>query len=95
MARFGNMWRNERGSGVKTLALVGAVVALASVAASSALEKYARVGGSPTYASVNSRPVPLPGAGGKSPVFDGTDMSATGSINRPIVLEPCTGKEKS
>ena len=95
MSRIGNVWRNERGSSMETLAIAAVVIALASVAASSALEKYAQADGLPSLASIDSRPASLPGAGANAPVFNGIDMSATGSINRPIVLEPCTGKQKS
>ena len=96
MSRFWRLSSNERGSGFETLAIAASVLALASVAATSALERYAQVGGYPTIASVDySQSAPLPGAGGKAPVFNGIDLSATGSINRPIVLEPCTGKQKN
>ena len=95
MSRFWRLSSNERGSGFETLAIAASVLALASVAATSALERYAQVGGFPTIASVDSQSAPLLGAGGKAPVFNGIDLSATGSINRPIVLEPCTGKQKN
>ncbi len=93
--RFSDFWRDQRGSGIQTLTISAAVLALASVAASSALEQFAKAGGFPTIAFIDSRTAVLPGAGARVPVFNNIDTSTTASISRPIILDPCTGKQKN
>lgn len=93
--RISDFWRDQRGSGIQTLAISAAVIALASVAASSAMEQFARNGGFPTIAFIDSRTLAQAAANGKAPVFTNVDTSTTASINRPIILDPCTGKQKN
>jgi hypothetical protein len=95
MSILKDFWADKRGSGIQTLAISAAVIGLASVAASSALEKFAQAGGFPTIAFIDSHSFPAPGSGGKAPVFNNVDTSATASINRPVILDPCTGKQKN
>jgi hypothetical protein len=94
--RLSDFWRDQRGSGVQTLAISAAVIALASMAASSALDKFAQAGGFPTIAFIDSKGSYTLGAAGagKAPVFNNIDTTATASIGRPIILDPCTGKQK-
>lgn len=100
MLVFKDFWADRRGSGIQALAISAAVIGLASVAASSALDKFAQAGGFPTIAFIDSSSLPQygggqAGGGGKAPVFNNVDASSTASINRPIILDPCTGKQKN
>ena len=93
--RISDFWRDQRGSGIQTLAISAAVIALASVAASSAMEQFARNGGFPTIAFIDAGTLAQARSNAKTPVFNNIDSTATASINRPIILDPCTGKQKN
>lgn len=99
MQLFTDFWRDRRGAGSQALAVSAALIMVASVAASTALDKLTSGGKFGTIAFIDSRGSisigqPLQTAGGTAPVFNSIDHSATGSINRPIILDPCTGKQK-
>ena len=95
MSILKDFWHDRRGSGLQTLAISAAVIALASVAASSALDKFAQAGGFPTIAFIDSHTLTQTNGAGKAPIFNTVDSSTTASINRPIILEPCTGKQRN
>ena len=99
MVRLTDFWRDRRGAAQQTLAISAALVALASVAASSLLERMARDGSFPTIAFIDSRGSIALGpqaakVSGNGPIFNSIDHTVTGSISRPIILDPCTGKQK-
>ena len=95
MSILKDFWNEQRGSGLQTLAISAAVIALASVAASSALDKFAQAGGFPTIAFIASNTLAHSAGAGKTPVFTNVDNSSTASVDRPVAAGPCPGKQRN
>jgi hypothetical protein len=85
--------KNQRGAMIEKVAIVTGLLALASLFLGSEIEQMALNGGLPTIAFLSADQYVA--TKGKSPNFDAIDYTATGSINGRIVLDPCTGRQKS
>ncbi len=87
-----NLWRSERGGMIEKVAVVAGGLAIAGLLLGESAKNVAASGGLPTIAFlapgeyVTSRP---------KPTFTSIDYATTGSINERIILDPCTGRQKT
>jgi hypothetical protein len=89
---MGPFWNDRRGSVIEKLAVLAAAISLGALFVGRAAQDLAENGGLPTFAMLS------PGqyvANKSTSNFTSIDYAATGSINKRIVLDPCTGQEKS
>jgi len=84
---------DQGGSAIEKFALVGGLLALASLFLASTLAQIAESGGLPTIAFL--APDQYVATRTKSSGFNAIDYTATGSINGRVVLDPCTGRQES
>jgi hypothetical protein len=87
-----NLWRDRRGAMIEKAAVTAGVLALAGLLGGEAFKNMSANGGFPSVAFlapgeyVASRP---------KQTFTSIDYATTGSINERIVLDPCTGLQKT
>jgi hypothetical protein len=85
--------KDQRGAMVEKFAIAAGLVGLAAVALGSTIEHLASNGEMPTFAFLTPDQSLVTKA--KQPNFDSVDYTATGSISGRVVLDPCTGQQKS
>ena len=86
--------RDERGSMAEKFAIAAGLVGLASLFLGSTVEQMASTGQLPTIAFL----LPDQYVASRSDAdknFNGIDYTATGSVSGRVVLDPCTGRQKS
>jgi hypothetical protein len=87
-------WKHKSGSAVEYFAVGAAVVAAAALFIGYSVEQLASNGGLPTIAFLS--PDQYVAKKSRAPSFNAIDYGATGSVKgSAIVLDPCTGRQKS
>jgi hypothetical protein len=84
---------DQRGAMVEKFAVAAAVIALIAVLGGASVEQLASAGRLPSIAFLS--PDQYVATRGKPNVVDEIDYTATGSISGRVVLDPCTGRQKS
>ena len=85
---------DQRGAMVEKFAVAAAVIALIAVLGGASVEQLASAGRLPSIAFLS--PDQYVATRGKpNSVVDEIDYMATGSISGRVVLDPCTGRQKS
>ncbi len=92
MRFFKLFWRNERGSLTQQIAMFAVFVTIGAVALATFLDRATRDGGAAAIAMLHLSPPTSSRVAGLPE--NGVDPTPTGSISRPIILDPCTGREK-
>ena len=91
IARF---WKHQGGSAIEFFAVGGVLVAAAALFVGYSAQELAREGDFPTVAFLS--PDQYVAKKSKAPSFNAIDYSATGSVKgQTIILDPCTGLQKS
>jgi hypothetical protein len=85
--------QDQRGAMVEKFAAAAALIALVAVVGGTTVEQMASVGRLPTIAVLS--PDQYVATRGKPNAVDEIDYMATGSISGRVVLDPCTGRQKS
>ncbi len=83
---------DQRGAMVEKFAVAAALIALVAVVGGTSVEQMASAGRLPSLALSPDQYV---ATRGKPSVVDELDYTATGSISGRVVLDPCTGRQKS
>jgi hypothetical protein len=87
-------WKHRSGSAVEFFAVGGVLVAAAALFVGYSAQELARDGDLPTIAFLS--PDQYVAKKSKAPSFNAIDYTATGSVKgQTIVLDPCTGRQKS
>jgi hypothetical protein len=89
----GRFWKDQRGSMVEKFAVAAGAVSLVALFFGTNLQQMASAGRLPTIAFLS--PDQYVAKRGKPDETDAIDYMATGSIAGRIVLDPCTGRQKS
>ena len=84
---------DQRGAMVEKFAAAAAVIALVAVIGGTSVEQMASNGRLPSIAFLS--PDEYVATRGKPKVVDEIDYMATGSISGRVMLDPCTGRQKS
>ena len=86
-------WKHESGSTLEYVAVGAALVAAAALFVGYSAQQLASEGDLPTIAFLS--PDQYVAKKSRAPSFNSIDYTATGALNgRPIVLDPCTGRQK-
>lgn len=86
-------WKQQSGSTIEYVAVGAALVAAAALFVGYSAQQLASDGELPTIAFLS--PDQYVAKKSKPPSFNSIDYTATGSVNgKPVVLDPCTGRQK-
>lgn len=100
MGAFKTFWRDGRGSVVGRFGNAALVLTIGAVVLASLLDRATKDGGA-LIAFLQPKGSPAAGASGAMQVAQGqvrrakdVDLTPTGSITRPIILDPCAGQQR-